>query len=127
MKSKKRILCVDDLAEFCGLVSIVLSDYDVTSADSKSEALLKASTEKFDLYLLDYYLPDGNGLDLYNSIRNFDAWTPAIFITNSRRITNDQAVALGAEGVIEKYHLTDQLPKAAARALAHTKNNSVIN
>lgn len=117
MDHKKRILCVEDLADHCSLIAMVLSDHDIVLAHTKDSALRTAAEEKFDLYLLDYYLPDGTGVDLYHSIRRFDAATPVIFITNSAAISNSDVISLGAEQLIEKHHITDQLPIAAFKAL----------
>jgi CheY-like chemotaxis protein len=51
-------------------------------AHSKAEALRKATGGLFDLYLLDYYLPDGTGLELCLLIRDFDGSTPVLFVTD---------------------------------------------
>ena len=114
---RKRILCVDDLDDLCQLIATVLNDYEVVPAHPKAEGLRKARQVKFDLYLLDYYLPDGTGLQLYFSIREFDSNTPALFMTTSDAIGNTQAIQVGAEGVITKHHLTDMLPQAVNRIL----------
>lgn len=84
---------MDDLDDFCQLIATVLNDYEVVPAHSKAEGLQKAHHDKFDLYLLDYYLLDGNGLQLYFSIREFDSNTPALFVTSSDAIGNAQAFA----------------------------------
>jgi CheY-like chemotaxis protein len=56
----------------CSLIATILSDHEVVSAHSKAEALRKATGGLFDLYLLDYYLPDGTGLEVCLLIRDFD-------------------------------------------------------
>jgi two-component system, NtrC family, response regulator HydG len=109
---RKRILCVDDLDDFCQLIAAVLNDYEVIPAHTKAEGLRKARQGRFDLYLLDYHLPDGTGLQLYFSIREFDSNTPALFVTTSDAIRNVQALEVGAVGVIAKHHITDMLPQA---------------
>jgi len=43
---------------------MILEDYEVVSAHSKTEGLRKVQGGLFDLYLLDYSLPDGTGLEL---------------------------------------------------------------
>jgi DNA-binding response OmpR family regulator len=58
------------------LISQVLKDYEVTGAHSMDDALKKVTDERFDLYLLDYHLPDGTGLELCLRIRSFDKVTP---------------------------------------------------
>src|SRR5205814_8350170 len=65
-KSKCRILYVDDHEDSAEMLKLMLAaeDYEVHIAQSFEEALDKAQTESFDLYLLDKRLPDGSGTDL---------------------------------------------------------------
>jgi CheY-like chemotaxis protein len=99
---KKRILCVEDHPDTCELISTVLHKYEVVSAYSKADALVQATKEKFNLYLLDYHLPDGNGLELCLLIKNFDTETPILFVTGTSSMTKKQAVTIGAQGLIKK-------------------------
>ena len=112
---RKRILCVDDLADISELIATILENYEVIRAYTKAEGLRKARAGRFDLYLLDYYLPDGTGLELYESIREFDPKTPVLFVSSSEAIGSAQAIRLGAQGVIAKHHITDELPRIVAR------------
>ena len=99
---KKRILCVDDDSSVCDLVSYLLRGFEVISASNKREAIGKASAHNFDLILLDYHLPDGNGLELCLFIRQFDKETPILFITATAFITKHEVLAIGAQGLIKK-------------------------
>jgi len=101
-ESKKRILCVEDRQDECDLITIVLSDYEVVSSYSKADALVRATTERFDLYLLDYHLPDGTGLELCLLIRAFDPDTPIFFCTGSSVITEATIKTAGAQKLIRK-------------------------
>ena len=101
-ENPKHILCVDDHGDTCELISFILSDYKVTSANSMAEALRLASTNKFSLYLMDYHLPDGTGVELCHQIKNFDAETPILFITASSSMIEQQALNIGAQGLIKK-------------------------
>lgn len=100
-KTKKRILCVEDHPDICELISIILKKYECTSANSKVNALRLATKEKFDLYLLDYHLPDGNGIELCLLIKNFDTETPILFLTGTSSMTEKQALKIGAQGLIK--------------------------
>jgi len=55
--------------------------YDVDTALSIEEAEELTFHNRYDLYLLDINLPQGNGLDLLKSLRYAEDTTPAIFIT----------------------------------------------
>ena len=100
--SKKRILCVEDHPDICELVGLVLEGYEVDSAYSMADALYRASSEKYDLYLLDYHLPDGTGIELCLLLKNFDPDTPILFITSSSSLSRTQINTLGAQGIISK-------------------------
>ena len=100
--TKKRILCVEDHQDTCELISTILINYEVISAYSIEDALRLATLEKFSLYLLDYHLPDGTGLELSLLIKNFDTETPILFVTGTSSMTEAQALKIGAQGLIQK-------------------------
>jgi CheY-like chemotaxis protein len=99
---KKKILCVEDHTEMGELIAIDLPEYEVTGVYSKAEALEKATGERFDLYLLDYHLPDGTGLELCLLIRAFDPDTPIFFCTGSDLLTIDHIKTAGGQRFIFK-------------------------
>jgi len=101
-KNGKHILCVDDHTDSYELISTILKDYKVTSATSMAEALRLASEDKFSLYLLDYHLPDGTGIEVCLMIRNFDKKTPILFVTGTSSMTEKQALTIGAQGLTKK-------------------------
>lgn len=73
-------LCVDDHHDTCDLITTLLSDSDVMCAHTKASGLQKANAENFDFYLLDYYLPDGTGLELCRLIRAFNHQSPILLV-----------------------------------------------
>jgi DNA-binding response OmpR family regulator len=99
-KPKRKILCVEDHQDMSALITTILSAYEVVGAYSKADALKKASDEQFDLYLLDYHLPDGTGLELCYLIRAFDSNTPVLFCTGTKTLTDGQIRMAGAQGVV---------------------------
>jgi CheY-like chemotaxis protein len=117
MPKKRRILCVDDHDDMCSLIATILSDYEVVSAQSKAEGLRKATGGLFDLYLLDYYLPDGTGLELCLLIRDFDDSTPILFVTDVSELGQQQIQNVNAQGLIRKDELPDALISAVANLL----------
>lgn len=82
-----RILFVDDHEDTRFLVTTWLGTlgYQVTATDSVSQGLKLASSEPFDLYLLDSRLADGDGKDLCEKIREFDELTPIVFYAGDIR------------------------------------------
>jgi CheY-like chemotaxis protein len=101
-EADRSILCVDDHKDFCELVAAILHDVKVVSAHSMADAILLATREKFDLYLLDYHLPDGTGLELCLLLRGFDSRTPILFMTGTSSMTEAQALTAGANGLVKK-------------------------
>jgi CheY-like chemotaxis protein len=117
MPSKKRVLCVDDNLDTCALVAATLKGWKVVAEHSHGEGLRRAASEKFNLILLDYHLPDGTGVDLCRKIRLFDISTPILLITVTHSLNHDDIVAAGGQGVFRKDHLMHILPVAIANAL----------
>lgn len=117
MPKKKRLLCIDDHEDMCALVSSLLTNFEVSSEHTKAGGLRRAATEKFDVILADYYLPDGTGLELCELLRAFDPNTPILMITATHTITHEQAVTVGAQGVLRKDRFSNILPVAIARVL----------
>ncbi|TNE89047.1 MAG: sigma-54-dependent Fis family transcriptional regulator [Gammaproteobacteria bacterium] len=80
---KKRVLVVDDEPDIRELLSITLEQMGlevVTAAKlSKAQKLLEA--ESFDLCLTDMKMPDGNGLDLVESVQQQSPQMPIAMIT----------------------------------------------
>ena len=118
LTTQKRILCVEDHGDTCELIALLLRDYKVISAHSKAEALRLASSEHFDLFLLDYNLPDGMGIEVCLLIRTFDKKTPILFSTAFDLLTEVQAEAVGAQGIIRKgVSFSDELMVQATQFL----------
>ena len=98
----KHLLCVDDQSDICELISLILNNYKVTSAGTLAEAMRLASSVNFSLYLLDYHLPDGNGVDLLQLIKKLHAKTPILFVTGTSSMSELQAITIGAQGLVKK-------------------------
>lgn len=103
--NKRRILYVEDHEDTRELVVLVLNqqDYEVTTAESISSAIELAFLNKYDLYLLDSWLPDGSGLELCRSIREFDERTPILFYSAAAyEVDRELALKSGAQGYLVK-------------------------
>ncbi len=80
---KKSILVVDDDKSILRTFSRILRKcgYEIETAETGKEAIVKASSRHFDLLLLDLRLPDMNGTDLLVKARGQLAHTTKIMIT----------------------------------------------
>src|SRR5947209_20549219 len=99
---KPKILCVEDHADTCEMITHILPEFEIISAKTKNEALQMVGEGGFSLILMDYHLPDGTGEEACRIIRVFDQKTPILFVTGSITLTNTKAVSLGAQGVLKK-------------------------
>lgn len=63
------------------LVDFLQESHEVTHTYSMQEALRLTTEQKFDLYLFDINVADGDGISLLKELRGFNDGTPAIFIT----------------------------------------------
>ena len=98
----KRILCVDDHKDICELVVALLPDYEIFCEHTAIEAVMRAATFSFDLYLIEYLLPDADGIFLCEAIRRFDPSVPILLFNGTGLITERQVVEAGAQGLIKK-------------------------
>lgn len=71
-KSKPKILIVDDIPENVELIEAYLSlePYDIITAHSGKEAILKLKEEKLDIILLDVMMPEMSGYDVCKLVKN---------------------------------------------------------
>ena len=99
---KTKILCVEDHADSAELVVCLLGQYEVTVATCISEAMTFAANGRFDLFLFDYHLPDGNGVELLASLLEVDKKALVVFMTASTRLTRNEARRLGAVDLLNK-------------------------
>jgi len=93
-----RILCLEDdpmLGQGIKLL-LELEDYEVFWARDLRSARMEAERNPPDLYLLDWNLPDGTGIELAREIRSREEDVPLIFLT--ARSDEDSAVMAFANG-----------------------------
>lgn len=80
-----KILLVDDEIEICDLLSESLKElgYEIETAHSGKEGYEKAVATPYDLMILDIYLPDEDGVVVYDKLRQtaIHEKTPVIFLT----------------------------------------------
>ena len=120
-----RILCVEDDVDSCEMIQMLLTlsddSYSVTGVHHASEAMERIAAEPFDLYVLDMWLPEIDGLELCRWIRKIDSKTPVIFFTAIGKDSDrEAALQAGANEFLIKPNDLDQLVPTIERIL--TKN-----
>lgn len=111
MLANKRVLTVDDSSTVRTFLRYVLTRQGVTQVDeaaSGEEALAKwLGGQKYDLILLDLFLPDMDGIQVLKQIRERDDESAVVVITGMGGIKSaTAAVRMGADGYIEKQDLS---------------------
>jgi len=99
------ILIIDDEAAIRESLETLLSieGYSVEAAMSAEEGLAMLSSSPRDLVLLDFALPDRNGLEVLDEIRQRDPGLPVIMITAYGTVENAvKAIQSGATNFIQK-------------------------
>ena len=125
---KMKILLVEDNSTIAkGLVyNLEQNGYEVRSAETVIETQKILEKEKFDLIILDISLPDGNGFDLYKTIKEkYD--TKTIFLT-ARDEEDDvvKGLELGAEDYITKPFSTRELLARINKIFLREKQKNIV-
>jgi PAS domain S-box-containing protein len=117
-----RILSVDDHPNNHMIMDILLdeSPYDVTYVNSGREALDILDESSFDVILMDLNMPEMNGFDCTQAIRDKDIQIPVIALSadNSNK-TKDLCHEKGFNGFLEK-------PVQSLESVIHTIENVLI-
>ncbi|BDY12600.1 response regulator transcription factor [Hydrogenimonas cancrithermarum] len=109
--SRKILLLEDDRALGETLQELLEeSGYDVDWVQEGGEAADKTFDETYDLYIFDINVPEIDGFDLLESLRNADDATPAIFISALVDLkTIAKGFELGADDYIKKPFFPEEL------------------
>lgn len=110
-QSQKKILIVEDEADLCLLLEIMLKDEDTSIDHVKSISAAKEflEKEKPHLVLLDNRLPDGIGLDFIPYLRENHPATRIIMISGKDFTAKDLALENGANIFLAKPFTREQL------------------
>src|SRR4051794_21605780 len=102
---RESILVVDDEAGVRGSLGGILADegYLVETAESGEQALALLERGRFDLMLLDVWLPGMDGLETLSRVKAMEPELPVVVISGHGNIeTAVPAVRLGARDFVEK-------------------------
>ena len=120
--STKRILIVDDeeTLTFSMYQSFILEkgDYEIVTANSGEEALEKLDSKKFDVAIVDIYLPGISGLDLIKEIKEKNPDTAIIVMSAYATMDKkDEALENGALYFFEKPFDIKEVKKVVSKIL----------
>lgn len=120
MTQGQQIFIVDDHHIFrLGLRAMLEQyGYEVEEASNGSAAIDRLSEREFDLVLIDYMMPEMNGLDVYNYTRNIGMKTPFMFLTalnDSDKL--ESLLHVDILGMISKNMAVDEVANAVKRSM----------
>jgi two-component system phosphate regulon response regulator PhoB len=121
-----RILCTEDDADTRELISFVLgsSNCEVVTTETPALAIELARATRFDLYLLDNWVPGMSGTDLCSELRRFDSETPILFYSGAGYEKDKTAAyASGAQGYLVKPVDNDELVAEVFRLVSESRAN----
>ena len=104
-KHRPRVLCVDNHEDSREMLSTLLrfSRIETRTAATAAHALWLSQSERFDLSLLDVWLPDLDGFELCRRLRALDPYTPIVFFSGAAfDADKKRGVEAGADGYIVK-------------------------
>lgn len=102
---RPHILFADDESDIRELVQFMLrgSGFRVSIVDDAAEVLGLVATERFDVLLLDNWMPTMTGIELCRQIRIFDQRTPILICSGAVSEADREAALLaGAQGYVRK-------------------------
>lgn len=100
-----------------------LHNYHVVAAYSVNEGMKLARQGNFDLFLIDFYFDNSNGVALCQYIRTFEKKTPIIFCSGeSRGDRISLALKSGAQDYLIKPLKSDELLEKVSQYLGKAEN-----
>jgi DNA-binding response OmpR family regulator len=116
---RKLLLVEDDPAIGKALqITLGLEGYNVSLACTAAAAHEALGRNKFDIFVLDITLPDGNGLDLCRKVREENPGVPIVMVTGTLdEATQEKARQAGANDYVSKPFSTSGLAARLRQAL----------
>lgn len=117
----RRILCVEDDRDTCEVLRFVMTEYDFVTVSSVAAAEELIQSQKFDIYVLDNWLPDGSGVELCEKIRQISPTSPIVF-TSAIGQRQDIELAMGAGA--DRYLVKPYEPETLVQTVKELLNQS---
>ena len=123
----KILLLEDDTVLADILVDFLQEEYIVTHTYSMKKALTLSEENRYDLYIFDINVPDGDGISLLKEIRSFKDETPTIFITAFHDTNHlKEAFEAGANDFIKKPFDLEELTQRIENIKRHFGLSSLV-
>src|SRR6185369_16829492 len=103
--TRPRVLCVDDDEDSREMLTMLLklALIEAKTVGTAVEALSSIQTERFDLYVLDAWLPEMDGFELCRQIRASDPYKPILFFSGAAYLADEKrGIEAGANAYVIK-------------------------
>ena len=121
--SRGRILLVDDDRRVASALQELLEQrylFEVRTAHTVEEATRELVLDRFDVVVVDWILPDGNGRDVLRHIQRF-ALDSAVIVFSAHPSSDSESTGAGAMQFVEKGPDTLALRNAVERGMEEVK------
>ncbi|HEY6777737.1 MAG TPA: response regulator transcription factor [Thermoleophilaceae bacterium] len=111
MTGERRVLVVDDERQLLRAMRVILREagFEVSTAGSVQEALDALAVRPPDAAILDLILPDGNGVDICRSIREWSEMPIIVLSAVGDEAEKVRALEAGADDYVTKPFGTEEL------------------
>ncbi len=109
--SGERVLVVDDERQILRALRVILRDagFEVATAETAQQALDALAVRPPEAAILDLILPDGNGVDICRSIREWSEMPVIVLSAVGEEAEKVRALEAGADDYVTKPFGTDEL------------------
>jgi two-component system OmpR family response regulator len=125
--SKTRILYAEDDPDTRDMVCVALESegFEVVCPSDPEAFIGLAKEERWDVYMLDAWMPEMSGIELCKKTREFDSRTPIIFYSAAAYERDKQeALECGAQAYVTKPAIYGELVESINQVLSDTKPGS---
>jgi two-component system response regulator PilR (NtrC family) len=119
-KNKKSVLVVDDEKSILDFLEIMLQrgGYEVVTADTAKQAIRQLEARAFDVMITDISMPEMNGIELLEKVKQLHAETAVIIMTAHGSTSSAvEAMRLGASDYLTKPFQVEEMKIAVESAL----------
>ena len=112
IQPRARVLCVDSDEDSREMLSTLLTVYqlETETVATGAQALSLIQAERFDLYLLETWLPGLDGFELCRRMRDVDPHTPILFFSGAAyEADQKRGIEAGATVYVSKPDVDDLL------------------
>jgi DNA-binding response OmpR family regulator len=105
MHKPKSVLCVEDNLDNGEILEVFFNEahFEVTTCGTGEDCLERLKTSEFSAIILDYHLPEKDGLEICREIRAANKDVPIVFFTaDARQMIRSDALEAGADAFLVK-------------------------